>query len=246
VPASAFAAEADKFQRKNGFQASLCAQKLLEADITELKVARKACVAFDPQTCLETFDKPLRETLTAARAACSADDEKKTLPAVDAAVRGFVTANIEREVKADLAFANAPLRRFSFGLVEAVALGVKVRDPRVKLNDAGNLTADPMPRTLSMVTLNASFRPYDPTLVSPTAAEKWRGFAGAVLTPDFGMTVGLSYLPVRNFSLNLGVAGLLVKSVPASAIGKPPDTATDPFRPGKVWAWFVGAGYAFK
>jgi hypothetical protein len=218
----------------------------LKADLGALKAASTACASLGSSECLYAFNTVLQERLKAATAACLDEAEKKGLAGVDADVREFVLANVEREVKAEVAFANAPLRRFSFGLIAAIAPGVTVRQPRVTLDDDGNLKSDPMPRTMSMVTLNRSVAPYDPTTVSVTRAEQWRYFAGAVLTPDFGMTIGLSYLPVRNFSLNLGVAALLVKSVPASAIGQPPASATDPFRLGQAYAWFIGAGYAFK
>lgn len=237
--------EVDAYILKNAFQPSACVNELVVADMGIVKNERPACATMKPQDCLAAIDAKLRSRLDLQLNKCTKSGEAGVLAAADEDVRTFTVASLGREVKADTTVVNAPLRNFSFSLVEAVALKARLKDPRVKLDDEGNLKADPLPRTMTLVTLNRSFRPYDPSTVSPQSAEKYRWFAGAVLTPDFGAAIGLSWMPVRGLSVNTGVAGLIVKSVPEAEIGGPANS-TDPFRLGNAWAWFVGAGYVFK
>jgi hypothetical protein len=243
--------DADRFGLKTGFQTSLCAHDLAIAATNVVKDVR-AHVTCQPggarQACLDRFDTGLRQAFDTQRkvTSCSPDAEQRAMASVDAAFRAFVTTGMAREVKSDTVVTNIPRQRLSFGLVEAVAFKAGVQDPRVTLDDDGNVKADPLPRLLTILTVNSSFKGYDRSAISPSRAEQWRWFGGAVIAPDFGVAAGFSYLPVRGLAIDVGVAGLFVKSAPAGAIGRPPASATDPFDLGTAWAVFAGAGYNFK
>jgi hypothetical protein len=74
-----------------------------------------------------------------------------------------------------------------------------------------------------------------------------RAFIGAVLTPDFGISGGFSWLPVRGFALNGGIALLFPKTLAeGNVIGQEPNNTKDPFGLGTATAVFVGAAYNFK
>lgn len=256
-----FRAAASKLALTQSFQLSACARALagraLDAVtfVTEAPEAgetpSKRCSSGDSRKdCLDRFDARLRQEFDAQKnvAGCSAEAELKAMTAVDTSFRTFIAGNLAREVKGETTVANTPLQHFSFGLMEAVAVKAKVHDPRVKLDDDGNLKADPMPRLLTVVTFNGSFKGYDASSIRPSAAEQWRWFAGGIITPDFGFAGGLSYLPVRGLAVNAGVGVLFIKSPgdAADEIGSPPKSATDPFGLGKATVLFFGASYNFK
>jgi hypothetical protein len=248
VPADEFNDDADKLAIKLGFQLSQCARTLAIEQVKKIQTTRATACVKDATSCLDDFDKVLRETFEAQKTTpeCAPETDQKAMVVVDTAVRAFVVSNMGREVQSDVSLANTPLQRFSFGIVEAVAFGAKLYDPRVKLADDGALKADPMPRLMTIVTVNRSFSGYDASTLSPSAEEKQRWFFGAVIAPDFGLALGYSYLPIRGLSINAGVAGVFVKSVDQEAIGKAPAVATDPFKIGRAAAVFLGVGYAFK
>ena len=249
---SEFLANVSKLTLKASFQTSRCGRELALLQGTALEAARKdqACrPASTRKACLDKFDELLRKAFAtqAAVAACATESEEKAMRSVDEAMRASVTGGMAREVKSDFTFSNRPLQRVSFGLMEGIALKAGVNDPRAKLDDdEGTLRADPLPRLLTIVTVNSSFRGYDPTTVNPTTAEKWRWFGGAVIAPDFGLAAGISYLPIRGVAINAGLAGLFIKSVDRAQIGNAPSDATDPFRLGTAWSLFAGVGFNFK
>ncbi|OGA54746.1 MAG: hypothetical protein A3G25_12410 [Betaproteobacteria bacterium RIFCSPLOWO2_12_FULL_63_13] len=250
VSIASFHEDADTLAHKISFHPSACARRLAGAEILAIKQAQSQdlCKSTNPlQECLEAHDQLLRGAFSAEqKAGCTVPADLAAMTAVDTAVRAFVTSNQVREVKADVTFANTPLQRISFGLVSAVALVAKVVNPRVKLDSSGALKADPLPRLLTLATVNGGFDPYDASALSPSKAEQFRWFGGAVLTPDFGVAVGVSYMPVRGLSFNTGVAQLFTKSVTAAEIGKEPQSATDPFKLGSAGIVFFGVGYVFK
>lgn len=246
-----------KYALTVGFRTSACALELAEANSAAAAGAYEsgACTPVkgeDPmertRLCLAAFDGALRSGLTTLHdgARCSTDAETKAMAAVDEQFRTLLTSGVSREVTTEITVANTPRQRVSFGLVEAVAFAAKLQDPRVKLTGNGTVQADPLPRLLTIVTVNTSFRGYDASAITASPQEKVRWFAGAVVLPDFGVAAGLSFLPIRGVSVNGGIAGLFVKSAAANAIGSQPKDATDPFRLGTAWAAFLGVGYNFK
>jgi hypothetical protein len=157
-----------------------------------------------------------------------------------------VSTSLLTTVQSDVTLKNRPLGRFSFGLMEAVALWAKLDDPRVKLTDDGTLVADTLPRLLTAVTFNGAFRGYDEDALTATPPEQWRWFGGAAIAPDFGAVGGISYMPVRGLAFNVGAGLLFTKSADAADIGAAPKDARDPFRLGVARVVFVGASYVFK
>lgn len=247
-----FKAGAARVASRTGFQGSACAHTLAEADraAAVTAVSNVACAAGKPRGgCLDVFHEAFVKEFNNLRAttACSTEASVKPMTTVDEAFRTFVSGNLEREVKTQVTFANTPPRHYSFGLLEAVAFGAWVNEPRVKLNKDGVITSDPMPRLLTIVTLNRSFSGYDPSTVTPTSHEKSRAFVGGVITPDFGLAGGLSWLPVRGFAVNAGVGLLFPKTLGKdNVIGEEPKNTKDPFGLGTAFTVFAGAAYNFK
>src|SRR5204862_1734982 len=119
-------------------------------------------------------------------------------------LRTFILDRTNRSATCDATVTNAPLQHISFGIVEAVALRLKLYDPRVTTANDGTIKTDPMSRMLTIATVNVAFSGYDGATVSPNRSERLRWFVGAVLTPDFGLAGGVSFLPIRGFSTNAG------------------------------------------
>jgi hypothetical protein len=251
VSADAFATAANRLAVERGFQTSACARTLALAQGKAIGDARTSTSDCNPgghrDRCLAAFDAALRKEFEAqtTRPRCATAAEGRAMAAVDDAFRDLALTGMAMDVKSDVRFANTPRQHVSFGLVEAVSFGVSIDDPRVDLDD-GDIVADPLPRLLTLVTVNASFAGYDRTSVRPSEAEKWRWFGGVALVPDFGLAAGVSYLPVRGVSINLGYAWLFTKSAPAETIGRPPADAADAFDIGHARLWFAGVGYNFK
>ncbi len=257
-----FREEAAKVSTTAAFQLSSCARALAALDLKAVvaasppigtETATGRCQPGDSRAaCLDRFDAHLRQAFVTQRdgvsPVCTSEGEIKAMTAVDTTFRTFVAANLAREVKSDTVVANAPLQRFSFGLMEAVAIKAKVHDPRVKIDDDGELQADPLPRLLTIVTFNGSFKGFDPTTVRASKAEQWRWFVGGIITPDFGLSGGLSYMPVRGLAVNTGLGVLFTKTpgTEGDMLDAKPTTATDPFGLGKATVWFFGASYNFK
>jgi hypothetical protein len=118
---------------------------------------------------------------------------------------------------------------------------------RVKLNDAGNLVADPLRRQLSMVLLHWSPSGYDDDAPRIQRAERFRLFASGIITPDFGVGAGASFLLVRGVGIT-GGGGLLVTRAlgPNDGLGKPPGEPSKPFAVGVAKTAFVGICLNFK
>jgi hypothetical protein len=259
VPLDEFETRARAFAAEVGFQTSRCARRLASSQADALVASSQVPACKAPSlsgaalegariACLAAFDSALRNAFEAEARdpSCATETDTKALASVDAASRKFVGTNLGREVKAEVTVENVPPRYVSFGVMAGVAIGAKLQDERVKLGDDGRLQADPLPRLLTIITVNASFRGYDPASVTMTKQERWRWFAGAVIVPDFGVASGLSFLAVRGVALNAGVAVLFVKKPSSgSLVGEPPATASDPFRLGTAVASFVGVGYSF-
>jgi len=242
-----FAAEARKFALKTGFQYSSCAHELAVAEESVLvdTATLDTCQTSTRAECLSLIDQGFRNAADRLPAACKGAD--RAVIAVDDAFRKFATANLAREVTTAQTFTNAPYDRYSFGLMEGLAVKVWLDDPRVKLDDDdGTIRADPLPRLATIVTINGSFKGYRRSALAVTRAERWRWFAGGAITPDFGLAGGISFLPVRGLALNAGVLLLFYKTAPANAIGKTPADASDPFGLGTARGLILGAAYNFK
>jgi hypothetical protein len=118
---------------------------------------------------------------------------------------------------------------------------------RVKVNDNGNLVADPLSRLLTMVVLNWSPGGYDADAPTPQASERFRLLAAGIITPDPGIAVGGSILLVRGLALTGGYGLIFTRGLgPDDEIGKPPTNTRDPLDFARAKVWFAGVSYNFK
>jgi hypothetical protein len=170
------------------------------------------------------------------------------LLAVDAAYRAYLTGLSAAKVKGAFDFKNSPKQLLSFGAMTAFAISGRVPNAtRVKLNDDGNLTADPLGRQLNLVVVNVGFRPYNADAFHPTPAERFQWFVGAVVTPDFGVAAGVTAHLVRGLSANIGGAVLGVHGLrEGDVLGAAPVDPDSVFRLARAQVLFVGIGYSFK
>jgi hypothetical protein len=254
VSLDSFSADVDGFVAEQQEQWSACAAAFAAQGGARLKevagrLPSAACKAtlFGP-ACLADLHAGLNDVFQTVRAGsgCGASREVTAMIATDKAFRSELPEWYTRKVTSTVTFANAPLQHYSFGLMEGVAVSTKVNKTRVTLDD-GVLVSDPLPRTLTVVTVNRSFRGYDPKAVTITREEQWRWFAGAAIEPNFGVAAGLSWLPVRGLALNVGGVLLLTKTMSGSdTIGSAPSSSTRAYEIGTAQALFVGVGYNFK
>ena len=131
-----------------------------------------------------------------------------------------------------------------------IATSVLVGDPRGDVNvkvDDYVYFVDPLGRGLTMAGLAIHLGRYDASRPSPSATERFAILAAAAITPAGGLGVGGSWMIVRGFAVNAGMAALLVHAArDGAAIGTVPRDIGSPFETGLVRAWFVGANYTFR
>jgi hypothetical protein len=249
-----FSADVDSFVVEQQEQWSTCAATFARLGGARLKdvagaLPSAACKAKAFGTpCLADLHAGLNEVFQTVRAGggCGASREATAMISTDKAFRSSLPEWYTRKVTSTVTFANAPLQHYSFGVMEGVAFLAKVNRTRVALDD-GVLVSDPLPRTLTIVTVNRSFRGYDAKAVTMTREEQWRWFAGAAIEPDFGVAAGLSYQPVRGLAFNVGGVLLLTKTLSGSdVVGAPPSSSTRTYKIGTAQALVVGVSYNFK
>jgi hypothetical protein len=212
-----------------------------------LKNAAPGCSTGDDKTCSDALIPEFNKQYLAAAKQCTSELESKELLAVDASYRNYVVGLAATKVTGAFDLKNAPKQLVSFGVMTAYAMRGRVDGTRVKLNDDGNLTADPLGRQLNLVVVNVGFKPYNAEAFHPTPAERFQWFVGAVVTPDFGVGVGLSAKIVRGLTANIGGAVLGVKSLQnGDALGSAPKNSEDAFGLSPAKVFFVGVGYVFK
>jgi hypothetical protein len=240
--------------KTNEARNSACARKLAD-DLNGVfapfaAVCAAATMPGAAQSCIAQLDARLSKAFKEALAACPGGPPKEDLDAlqkVDAEFRKFLTELKPVEVKTTLKLKNQPLEHVSFGLAFAILGPTALSKVRVKLNDDGNVVNDPLGRQMSLVTINRSFKPFDRDTVNLTSAERYRWFAGAVITPGFGMALGASTLVTRGFGIDVGIAAIGVPALrKGDEIGKAPVNTDDPFGLGWAGTVFVGASYSFK
>ncbi|MFB3854432.1 MAG: hypothetical protein ACE148_11485 [Vicinamibacterales bacterium] len=275
VSAESFARSAAELARSLRFQQvhdSKCGRAHTErlADVAAEVAATPACTsaAAGAGACLAAFDKAFAETRTVSAAECAAlhagdagrnaaaagvssatqapAEDLKAIDHVESRFRELAARSGPVRVQASVTFRNRPLAHFSFGLGGGVIVAGRLNRPRVR-EDRGLLVSDPLGREFSMAFVNWSPSGYDPHAERVSRSERFRPFAGAILTPDFGVGAGLSVVAVRGLGVNLG-GGLLVTRAPAAGdrIGFPPADAKRPFALGVARVLYIGAGYTFR
>ena len=205
-----------------------CARAFATSLAAELPVVTQASVctqAAAPNACLTAFDVVLSSQFDAAVASC--EGGKPT------------AANL------DVTFKNRPPSRFAFGAGSAVIARASLTRSRVTTKD-GVLVADPLARVMTMAFVNWSPRGYDAQDPHLSAAERFRVFFGAALTPDFGPAAGLNVLLVRGIGVTVGGAFLFGKGADASEIGSAPVKPVDPYRLSIARTVFAGISYSYK
>jgi hypothetical protein len=201
----------------------------------------------DPIACRKAFDTVLLERYESARAACAGEprEEQQALLAVDKQFRALVDTSAAPAAELDLTFRNRPPAHFAFGAGSGVIARASLSRPRVKI-DRGTIVADPLGRVVTMAFVNWSPAGYDPESASISPAERYRFFAGAVLTPDFGATAGVNVLVVRGVGITIGGALLFGKGSHPHEVGQPPDSPDDPFRIALGRGLVIGVSYTYK
>jgi hypothetical protein len=203
--------------------------------------------AASPPQCLEKFAYAFDTVYTSRTVPTPAAEDLKAINVADAKFRELVSSLQPEKIERTLDLRNRPTTHLSLGLGTAVAFHGSVDKDRVKVNDAGNLVADPLPRLLTMVVLNWSPAGYDADAPTPQMAERVRPFVAGVVTPDPGVSVGASLLVVRGLALSGGFAVLLTRGLrPGDEVGKPPADTGDPLDFSHATVWFAGLSYNFK
>ncbi len=203
-----------------------------------------------PSACLARFDAALGQAYSDCLKSCLSGmptaDDIKAIQTVDTKFREAISAGPQR-IESASEYRNRPLTHFAFGIGTAVMARPSLSKTRVKLNDAGNVVADPLRRQLSMVLLHWSPGGYDDDAPRIQGGERVRPFVAGFVTPDFGLGAGASVLLVRGLGVIGGVGLLFTRALgPKDALGMPPGDPTRPFAVGVARTGFVGICLNFK
>ena len=230
-----------------------CARNLATALAAELPAVTQAAVCSaataDPLQCLRAFDTVLGANFDGAVKACEggkpAAEERRAVERVDADFRELVNEGTSTSAELDVTFKNRPLSHFAFGAGSGVMPRASLTRSRVTTRN-GVLVADPLDRVMTTAFVNWSLAGYDAEDPRISAAERFRPFFGAALTPDFGPAVGLNVLLVRGIGVTAGGALLFGTGADTDEIGKAPSKPDDPYKLSIARAVFVGISYSYK
>lgn len=228
---------------------SECAQTLAGTLFTTIETRSTQCERTLATNCLDlsVLDAEFDNAYQAQNKACGTTAaDRRALQLVDREFRELLAEGSDRKLPSKKDLKDIPLGRFSFGVVEALMMGTFASAPRVTVDD-GVLVADPLGRLVTMAVVNGSFRPYNPAAFSISRQERLRWFAGAAITPSFGVAGGISALVVRGFAINAGVVVLgTTGAADGQSIGSPPVGADDPYSLEAAGGFFLGASFNFK
>lgn len=236
------AAEAEKLRKSEMVLAKVLGNAASEY-VREKERTSCSAAKYDP-SCWRGLANLLREKTTefcvTEETLCKADmDDLVLLKFLEVADPPKTTT-----ASASVTFANTPYQRLSFGAVGAYVVNASLPRDRVKV-DGGKLVSDPLGRAMTAVVLNVHprFNPKAPTM---ERGERWRGFAGAVLTPNLGLCLGAGYGILRSLSINAGYALLVVPTLrTGDELDAPPSDGRRPLRAGPAHVAFIGLGYKF-
>ena len=207
--------------------------------------ADECIVAKPPNGCLALVDPEFMAKYNAACGNNCSGDLEKALQTVDGKFRALAATGVTEKLSAKAELRNVPLTRYGFGLMTGFSF-LRSSAPRVEVDD-GVLEHDPLDRTITMVTFNGAFTPYDADAFSITKAERHRWFVGAVITPSFGVGLGYTFLPTRGLGINAGYAVMGISVADGGKkVGEAPADTADPFKLGVTGAAFLGVSYNFK
>jgi hypothetical protein len=243
---------------------SPCAQSLAAADAEAVAkgLAQPACTITREQpaglttpevnACRTVLSGLLEEAFTKASACRDPDPAPggDAVLLVDKQFSDLIGGMKETRKSAESKLANTPRTHYNFGVLSGAVVGTpsyRHFATRAKVGGNGALIADPMPTVMTMMLVNIHPRGYDPQRDSASASERFRLFAGTVVTPDFGVGAGGGVMIVRGLSVNAGWANLFVKT-PGSglSIGQTPGAGKTALKIGNAGVWFLGLSYSFK
>jgi hypothetical protein len=256
VSSAAFAGEARRAAADLSFDVvphAPCARALAQTLADELppvtQTATCSAPAADPLECLAAFDAVITRSFDEAVGGCESGKPSRDAVAamrdVDEAFRTLVRTGTALDAELDVTFKNRPAAHFAFGAGAAVMVATSLTRPRVDTK-SGVIVADPLNRVMTTAFVNWSPTGYDEKAPSMTAAERFRLFFGAALTPDFGPVAGVNVLLVRGLGVTIGGALLFGKGADASEIGTRPSRPDDPYELAITRAAFVGLSYNYK
>jgi len=156
------------------------------------------------------IEKAFADTVTMCRPESGPAYGFDPVAATEQEFKNLVVAGGAKVITGESTLANTPLTRFSYGLMGGLLVGhPRIKEPRVKVEN-GKIVSAPMDHALTIVVVNMHPAAYDAEWPVVSMAERFRFFGGAVLTPDFGATVGAGFGIVRGLSINIGVALLRI------------------------------------
>ena len=237
----------------NQIPRSMCARNLATTLAAELPGVTEdpLCSApnADPLKCLKRFDTALTTNFDRAVTACEggkpATEERRALERVDTDFRELVNEGTSTSAELDVTFKNRPLSHFAFGAGSGVMPRASLNRARVTTRN-GVLVADPLDRVMTTAFVNWSPAGYDEEDPRIPAAERFRPFFGAALTPDFGPAIGLNVLLVRGIGVTAGGALLFGTGADSDEVGKAPSKPDDPYKLSIARAAFVGISFSYK
>lgn len=167
--------------------------------------------------------------------------------AVETAYLGLLSNVKAQQLKKDSAYENILPTRRTLGLISSLMLETS-GDERVKL-DGGKLVTDPLRGAMSLAVLNFHPVSFDPKSEELTFGERFRLFAGPVITPEFGLGAGVGYAIWRGVTVNVGYARVRVNTLRrGDRLADPsvaPSNLRRPFRDGNAGVFFAGLGFNF-
>ena len=245
---------------------SACAAKLADASAAAVAEATKKTgdkqpcqlsgrYADDPAACRAAIEEALKAANMSIVPSCPPDSGSIGHDPVGAVKQAFdeLTSTLGfQTAKGESSFHNVPRDPVSFGLMTALRVGTtSFSDSRVAVGDNQIVKVDPLPQILTAVIANWHPFGYDPEkLVTIRDRGSVRLFGGTSLTPDFGLTTGAGYTPIKGLGLNVGYVWFFINTPRSDkvVIGSPvpDDLKSDPFKRGTAGTWYWGFSYSFQ
>lgn len=150
-----------------------------------------------------------------ADADCNTDrhtaDAAERIAAIDETLSAYLNlfSADDKPLTSNDSFSDTPLSHLDMGLAAGAILRIRGAE-RTKLNDAGNVVADPLSGLVSMAVLHWHPIAFDSATATPTAAERGSILFGFIVTPEPGLATGLSWTLFRGMNVYVSHDWLLV------------------------------------